>query len=225
MGKKLIFLLLVFSSTSFAAGPITHIYFADKCLEFIDINDRTLFNQGNLFPDIRYLGSITREATHEPNVTFEDVVCASSPFQSGTRLHALLDGLREAYVVETGIYAALAEVDRGYSAALLKLIEDELLYDEISSDLVIRQLEQISEEELATGISAETLQLWHWILTQYFKFRPKVLLKKLARLNQPFFHVPAETILFWSEIFPSLVEDPRFIEHVEGIKNLRLEQP
>lgn len=221
-GMKIFILLCLFSFQCFAAGPVTHLYLAEKWMEEtgpLTEKEQTLFRIGNLFPDIRYLGGVTREETHKRDVMFEDVCSAPSPFISGMYLHALFDIIRETFVIESRIYVRLQDSADGQEATLLKLIEDQFFYSAISPSLIVEELSKISDQELKTGISHDKIYLWHSILKHYFKLGPVKLLSKLAANGQPFFQVPAKTIKIWNEQFPYLMQDPEIIVYLELLRD------
>jgi hypothetical protein len=131
--KLFLFLLLLFNLVSVdAAAPVTHVLLAEKWIEYkehYNKKEKRAFILGTLFPDIRYLGVVTRNKTHEFELTISDLEKKQSPFIKGKRLHAWVDETREALVVKWNIYSKLKSIkDQKYKATFLKLLEDEILY-------------------------------------------------------------------------------------------------
>jgi hypothetical protein len=221
MKEFFLVVLFFFGIQTFAAAPITHVFLAEKWMEvncMFDEEQKMAFIAGNLFPDIQYLGEISRENTHEKNVTLNDINASSSPFLAGTRLHSYVDEMREALVVECQIYSYVSDVAEGHMATLLKLVEDEILFDRIASLSLSTSFSNVFEEELTKGVSAKTVQKWHQFLILYFSLRPSQLLEKLVKSNQPFLNIPSQTIKLWSHILPQLAQKEELINYVEKLE-------
>lgn len=65
-----------------AAAPNTHVYFAQQWIDIHQMpeEDQNAFIIGTLFPDIRYLGTISRDKTHEKGVTPEKILVRKTLF-------------------------------------------------------------------------------------------------------------------------------------------------
>lgn len=219
--STMIFLLTC--TRGFTATPFTHLYLAEKWLQLVEPTEmendqRTAFILGNFFPDIQYLGDVSRTDTHETNLTIEDVYYSSSPFLKGTRLHAFVDEKREAFVVENQIYSLISEYASGHQmATLLKLIEDEILFHPATAAKAIALFPTIIPEELATGISKKSLKKWHYFLSVYFSMPPSELLELMSAQNLPLLNIPPETIKLWSQIVPVLAKNPELIDYVSRL--------
>jgi hypothetical protein len=204
----------------FAAGPITHIYLADRWVESgatYKNEEMREFIIGNLFPDIRYLGEISREDTHEEGVTLDDIDNSNSPFLAGKRLHAYVDVFREACVEKWGVYNLVREFSHGHNANFLKLIEDEILYDRIWPEFIIACLDELVEDEVATGVSTDCLLLWHLGLQTYFAQRPSQMLAQLAETGKGLYGMSPQTIAEWSELLPILAQQEELIQYVDDL--------
>lgn len=214
------FLLFLLFAKAFCATPVTHVYLAEKWMNSItpfEGNQRSAFIGGNIFPDIRYMGELSRCETHELNLTLEDVYSSKTPFQTGTRLHAYVDERREALVIKWGIYSLIKEVAHGHEQTLLKLIEDELLYDRISSSEAMRDVSVVLQDELDTGMCSEMLHKWHSSLARYFSCRPSTILIILAKTEKPFLGISAETVKIWSVALPQLIKNQDLIDYVTSL--------
>lgn len=143
------------------AGPISHIVYAEKALRsFLQGRDEDQFIVGTLLPDIRYLGVIAREATHRTGLTLADVQQEPDSFRAGMLFHSLIDEVREAFVVRSGVYDELPPSQ--LLAVALKICEDAKTYT-LSSDwrTYIGYLETIKPSEQTFGIPAQKLRQWH----------------------------------------------------------------
>lgn len=224
-------LLSLFSTYSFllnAAGPITHAYLAEKwfaqCSNYTE-EEKHSFILGTFFPDIRYLGVADRDETHEAGLSVNDFLQPQSPFSAGKKLHCLVDEMRERFVIEKDIYTYLKnipQVPQDHLSSLLKLIEDEILYQESSWHLVSQGLANVDQEELALNIPSMSLEMWHKLLASYFRQPPTETLNKLSLLKMNFMDVPSYVVEIWSAMLPVLSKDEVFrqytkemVEHIE----------
>src|SRR5580700_4486111 len=115
----------------YSAGPMLHLWVAERFCEMYDITDQDTLRGiivGTEFPDIRYMTHQPRDLTH-PDVSGIKEVCESNtPFEMGMKLHVWLDTVREQFIPQE-IYDAVAPDAEGFSATLLKMIEEEMLAD------------------------------------------------------------------------------------------------
>jgi hypothetical protein len=155
------------------AAPIAHIFCALFLLNSgaIEVENKSAFIVGTSFPDIRYLGVINRDQTHEENITWNDVNNASSSFEQGRLLHSLLDEEREKFVVKHNLYACVP--NSRFRTQILKFYEDILLYEVIHNWSEIADFfDIVLPEESAYGIKKNDLILWHNLLKQYVSQQP-----------------------------------------------------
>lgn len=219
MIKKSIFVLFfIFSFPLYSATPLTHLIIAEKWYEHLKFSkgeDKTKFYIGTLHPDIRYLAKIPREKTHMADPSVQDVLSNSSPFQAGAILHCLVDKLREEIVVSSGLYAVIEPFANGQSATLLKLIEDQILFERQGALRFLPHFGEICVEQCREGVSETTLFKWHSFLISYLSIGPAEALKTLSYIQWRFLNLSKETIHKWAEIVPELALDTRFQEHVD----------
>lgn len=211
---------MLFPFTAFAAAPFTHLILAEKFLECsspVDERQRRDFLVGNLFPDIRHLGEISREKTHEKGLTLEDIGRSASPFTAGMRLHALVDEVRESFAVRYGIYDWIEEWGPKYKASLLKLVEDEILCDLKEPHCFPPFFEGVLEEEIAWGSSLSCTEEWHRFCQYYLSQRPREFFLQLANRQLPFFNVPPQIVQLWSEEIPRLAGQETFRKYVHDL--------
>lgn len=80
------------------ASQISHIAYGQKFLDRYLKNqeiDRKKFFVGTLFPDIRYLASLSRETNHVDNVDQTAIMHEKNDFQKGLLVHNFVDVERE----------------------------------------------------------------------------------------------------------------------------------
>ena len=155
------------------AAPIAHIFCALSLLNAgkLTVTDKCAFILGTSFPDIRYLGVIERNETHDAHVTWTDVEHAKSDFEKGRLLHAYLDIKREAYIVDNKLYDGMA--DTAYKTHILKFFEDTLLWKKIKTwDKICTYFDTILPEEQAFNIDPRHIHVWHSLLKKYVKQQP-----------------------------------------------------
>lgn len=151
------------------AAPITHIVLANKIFKthFYNYNkDKSKFFIGTSFPDIRYLGTVSREKTHLEVNNLAEIITEDA-FNSGIKLHVFVDKIREEFITSKGVYEIYSKSRASYSA--IKFLEDEYLYNEITDwSLIGDYFNDILKEEISYGVSEETVKTWHNLLQDYF---------------------------------------------------------
>lgn len=154
------------------ATQITHIVIANKLYtQYFSHHNKRDFFIGNIFPDIRYVGKIDRDRTHDYTLVFSDILNESNAFHAGVKLHCLADMAREAFVTREGVYTLFSTL--GHKYTIPKLLEDELFYSKVKDwDEVIAFLDTIIVEELAYGMSQDVIKNWHQNLQHYFATPP-----------------------------------------------------
>ena len=155
------------------ASQVTHITYAkvvkEKFLTGKHI-DEAKFYVGNIFPDIRYLGDITREASHIKNPTVGSLLKIENSFELGMYCHALIDRKREEALMKLGFYDVIAKDDLIPYA--IKLIEDQVNYPRTKNlPEVIGYLDSVFEEEVKL-VPKDTVVKWHKLTSEYFSQSP-----------------------------------------------------
>jgi hypothetical protein len=219
---------ILFSSQSIAAGPITHAYLAQKWIkshEHFSQQEEESFMRGTLFPDIRYLGIITREDTHYNGVTLEGLLQDKSPFSKGKKLHSFVDEKREEFVVKSKIYDKIKTVPEEYRGTFLKFLEDEVLYQKGNWEKIRLSLGATDETELVK-IEKEHIIRWHQMTQEAFCAPPSqyfINIKKfpflIKEVNGKKFilNIPTEIIKKWSVILPTLAKDKDIETYVNNL--------
>ena len=153
------------------ATPITHMVLTDKIFnKFFKGRDKKNFFIGTSLPDIRYLKVIGREKTHFENIKMVDIK-NENDFFAGLKFHSIVDIVMENYIVENKTYAMCP--DSKYSVLALKLLEDRILYNNITNwQEYIDYLNEILDDEINLGLKKEDAKKWHILLQQNFSHPP-----------------------------------------------------
>lgn len=202
------------------AAPITHFYTADLWLEKNPVateSAQNAFFVGCLFPDIRYLGTISRHETHEKDVTAKKIRNTVSPFRAGMLHHAMVDERREHYIKKNNTMRSLNKIPKKMQVLFLKLLEDEVLWVQELGTRAQEALAVIEEEEVLIGVELSTVELWHETMIKYFNQRPSDFLKALAEKDQGFLKADSKTIKEWSRLLPIYAKYPWVRSYVEGM--------
>ncbi len=191
-------ILLLCTHSLESAAPVVHAYCAEMyftyCRPNYSLKQREAFMRGTLFPDIRYIASISRTETHTKNVTLEEVTSSKNPFTAGMLFHSYIDEQREALAQQVGIYDHLTNIPKRHKAALLKIIEDQLIYAKLNVPMVRKALRTFSAEERQHKVKIPTIMLWHRLLTNYLKQSPDSFFHKKVANRQGYLLLPADAI-------------------------------
>lgn len=199
------------TTTYLTATPVTHSYFGktwieSNCPEYSD-EDTSAFYKGLWFPDIKYMQVISEKEVDVRGVTLEQIRSAATPFESGRLLHAFINDEREKCAKEWGIYEELERFPEEHVHLYLKLIEDQLLYDEIDISTLRNHLYSIHPEEEGFNLPYQTIKTWHRVLTQYYSMRPAKILRRLRQYNLGLFGVTVDEIALWSRNIVPITEE------------------
>lgn len=207
-------------SSAHAAGPVVHALLANKWIaqhEQYNEEQKKSFMLGTLFPDIRYLGVITRKETHLKQVSAKDLFEEKDPFTKGFKFHSWVDIAREKMVVKSGIYKSLAEIPAKHRALFLKIVEDEILYHQLDSSPVREYLKNIDAHENHYGLDPNALMTWHGALTIYYTIPPSFVLAQLHTFQHGIGHLPPDTIAKWNELLPKYVNSPEMQRYTKEL--------
>ena len=158
------------------ASQITHVIYGQRVLDrFLDsgknVNLRDYFI-GTLFPDIRFLGTVSREKTHVTPPSLDDLFSIKSSFYKGFYMHLLTDTERERLLDKFGFYKFFP-VEQNVQRAS-KLLEDILVWRHRENwKEIIDYLDNVLEEELEFT-DEQTVRRWHQILATYFQKSPSI---------------------------------------------------
>jgi hypothetical protein len=154
------------------ATQVTHIATADKLFDscFSKFSKKD-FYIGTTFPDIRYLGDVTRDQTHFYDLNLQNILKEENSFMAGLKFHCLVDLVREDFVSKEGIYSLFSTSDSKYTVP--KLLEDELFYNKLKNwEEIIDFYNNILPEEETYPIPLHNIERWHKNLQGYFKHSP-----------------------------------------------------
>lgn len=216
MLKKIAFALLVSlylikASVVNAAAPITHAYLTHiffKQFPKYTKEEESEFMVGTLFPDIRYLGEVSRTDTHYDEMSLEEVLSETNPFLAGVKFHCYVDIVREDLVVKENLYDKLREKIPNNTSSFLKLAEDEVLYYQGRWDEICCSLVQTHPGEKKFGISERTITKWHKLLTVLFISSPSKALNMLAHTGKGAGGVTPEEVQMWNKSLKPLSAEP-----------------
>lgn len=220
---RVLFLALAFfcSAVGFGAAPIFHVVVAEKWLEVMEDYDeeqKQAFMLGTLFPDIRHLGKVSREITHEEGVTLEKIKETDDPFLKGLRLHNFVDIVRDEFLGSKDVQEKVDQFP-GDSCLYLKILEDAILYARAVDGLgyIADYLESIDPKELSYNIPKEIVEEWHRFHQIYFLKGPYVLFAKIEKYHIPFGPIPLPSVLGSNAVMEAYREDPFFIDYVDAV--------
>lgn len=205
-----------------AAAPITHAYLTKNFFKHFPKYTKEQENEfmvGTLFPDIRYLGEVSRTDTHCEQMTLEEILAETNPFTAGVKFHCYVDIYREDLLVKQGIYDKLRERVPLHVASFLKLVEDEILYEKGSWSETCCSLISIHPGERAFGISDRTITKWHKLLTMLFISSPSYALNLFALTGKSAMGISAEEFKSWSELLKPISKEPMMREWVQKMSD------
>jgi len=210
-------IILLFFSSLYGAGPITHLFLGEEYCRIFRIEEETHqrdFLLGTSFPDIRYITHLPRERTHFNIQSLNEVTGSSSYFIAGMKFHAWVDEVREAFVVASGIYEKIEPYADGRKATLLKFIEEQIIdYDGRKWGHIFGE---VLEEE-KTFASEEQIQKWHTIAWGALYMRPSWPIWGYSWMKSPLFGVSDGMLCRWSYLLTEYAKDPEFQGYVEDL--------
>lgn len=183
-----------------AAGPVSHLYYAQYWLKAqnseISGHEKSLFLKGTLFPDIRYLGVIHRSNTHKKHVTLKQVqkLLKTDPFLAGMLFHSYLDEERAKFVQTYKISRHLRTIPKNIRDTFLKFLEDELLTPHTKTIDILFDLNTVDPRELTFGVEPHDVKRWHRYLQMYLAQSPEKSLSAATLLNKPLFGISSDTL-------------------------------
>ena len=143
------------------SSPVSHFVYANTYLARHPERDTAAFLAGSVFPDIRYLGTVTRAATHSPGkVTAEMMRSETDSWKAGTQHHNRVDDAWEAYVKKNAPDLFSDEL----SVRALKMLEDEITYPLIPDWLPIRVALRVVPNQEQKLVEPDISLKWHRLL-------------------------------------------------------------
>ena len=216
----LIALISLVNQPIFSSGPIGHAFFAHKFMKSVGKyteKEKEAFIQGTLFPDIRYLAKIPREATHLHHVTLKEVISESDAFKAGFKFHNYLDQERKRYVKKTSIHEKFNDMPSSYRYTFIKLIEDEILFPKIAWKTTQDYLKRTHREQLTFNIDEGVIKQWHFLLQLYLSTKPSDRLVGLKFFNKGMLNIPSSEIAKWATTLKKTVKEEEMKSFVENM--------
>lgn len=194
------------------ATSITHTVLAKKLYDKLHLTiDENEFMVGNIFPDIRYLGGISREKTHIENPDFNKIQNKNA-FSAGVLAHSLVDKLVNDFAK---LYIYPFCNNNEFRAISVKLLEDELLYAKIADwNKYDSAFDKIYPGELEFDISPDAIKKYHQIAKNYFSQKPNELSRKEMFSECGF---SDEKIIKINTLISKLRENPKIIESINKL--------
>lgn len=151
------------------AAPVGHIVCALALLKSgtVDIKDHHAFLAGTNFPDIRYISSVGRSATHKMDDDGLDyVLAAPSDFEAGRRFHVFVDQEREKHMLKHQAYRFIK--NGPLKTQMLKIIEDHIMFEKLKDRFKEKEIfGKIYDEERTFLVKEEEITTWHNLLMTY----------------------------------------------------------
>jgi hypothetical protein len=207
-------------SSIFGALPITHLFLAEKWVssnESYTEAEKKAFYLGSLYPDIRYLGIISREKTHQTKLTIDDIKKTKDPFEKGKKLHCYIDEQRAQYIKDQKILEIFDGVPKDHIYMFARLLEDEILFDKVKATNPSVYFTSIQKEEVTEEISADYVRIWHSLLSKYFQYKPSTIMKRLSFFHQSYLGISSDTIQKWSSLIPLWEKNEQIRQHVKDL--------
>lgn len=208
---------LLTSTFLHSAGPILHLWTAERFCEIYGITDEETLREiivGTELPDIRYITHQPRKFTHPDVQDLSDVCASKTPFELGMKLHVWLDQARESFIPKE-VYDAVAPHAEGFSATLLKFIEEEILADFYDGRRWSCYFDQTFPTELLFADEA-SVRKWHTTIQWTMSARPSWLLWAQS-YRGPAFGVSASTLYNWSYLLPKQAKNPLFQDYMRAL--------
>jgi hypothetical protein len=163
-------------------GPITHVVLANRLLPRLAVAPSSVAEllAGMVFPDIRYLGTVSRGATHRHGLSLSGVP-DESPFVAGMNLHSLIDEMSDRYFDAVGLPSLLPPSPHATQA--FKLLADDILYDDFGTwTELCRSLETV-RHPAGCPADDEEFRRWFGILGRYFTHHPSAETRRALMLD------------------------------------------
>jgi hypothetical protein len=149
------------------AGPITHIVLTDKIFDkYLNKFSKIDFLMGSCFSDIRYLKVLDRDSTHDDLVE-PDELLGNNSFMAGVEFHALIDKVREDFLLTKKNYAPLLQIP--VVCWMMNFFEDEVLYEKFNGwPELTEAFKLIPYQQIKFDLDKKTIDGWYALLREYF---------------------------------------------------------
>lgn len=217
-----IFILLLGSSI-YAAGPVTHIYLAERyfklCKPEYTKEQRAAFKRGTLRPDVRKLARIPRTKTHVKDVQLKDILTTQDPFVAGQLFHSYVDEQRIIIIQKEKVNDALSLIPQKYLVNFLKVLEDELAYKKIDVNETLNAIKSGNSKEDRYGIPYPTVKAYNRDLLQYLKQSPLVLFNDRAKNGKSYQGFSAFQIAHLALAMTEFIKNKKITQYFETLES------
>lgn len=207
-------------NNTFACAPSMHAFIAELWLDTYQVKDeanRKAMIIGALFPDIRYLGKVSRAQTHTKNVSLKQINDATDYFEKGKLLHAYVDEQHALFLRQYSLSLLLPPTILNQKKLYLELVLDEIIYNEEWGEQISKIISRSISQEKILNLNDLDLFQWHSLLTIYFTNYPSAHLKKLTLFNRDIWFLDATTIQLWSDMLQKSTQNPYFKDYARDL--------
>jgi hypothetical protein len=143
------------------SAPVSHFVYAQFYLDRHPERDAAAFLAGSVFPDIHYLGTVDRKATHDAKkATAESMRSESDSWVAGTQHHNRVDDAWRVYVQKN----APEYLEDELTVKALKMLEDETTYPMIPDWLPVRVALRVVPNQEQKLVTSDVSLKWHRLL-------------------------------------------------------------
>jgi len=220
--KKYIFLIVfcLGSVPLLASMPIMHVHLANEwiaqCTDYSEEEERQ-FILGTLLPDISCDIKGEKLNVHEYGVQLEDVATCEDPFLAGLKLHCFIDEFRKPILEKADLFTLLTDVSR--PSTLIKVIEEEHVYDTIEIGKLLGQLRSIKADDQKLEVPAEVMVEWYRQLARYCSERPFEHLLLVQQTHRPILNLTLDHAGEWEQCIPKYLNHERFTSYTSDYLN------
>lgn len=219
--RLVLFLVLSFFATaSMACAPAMHAYLGEMWLDTHELKDKLArrdFIIGTLFPDIRYMGHVSRGQTHAKGVTLEQIDKEKSYFKKGMLFHAYVDEQHEKFTNKSKAYQNLPKDIKSSREIFIELIADEIIFDESWIKPIATDINTVINDEKILGLTELDLYPWHMLLNAYFMDPPSENLQRLTILGRDIKFLKAKTVEIWARRLPEIKKNAYYQQYTKDL--------
>lgn len=217
--RLILVLLFLIPNISYSASQFTHYFFGKVFAAHALRHNNEAFLYGNIFPDIRYLGSIPRNSTHFKKLQLSDIKNTSSSFVAGMKLHSFVDEKREQFAKKHGVYNLIRKYETVYDVTLLKLLEDQYFWNVEMAKSALNMIDHYPFKKIDFAkIDEKTFIKWNAWLHIYFSKPLSENISEYSKIKGKIFIVPNDVMKEWDGFFSKIVETKEFKEYCEALK-------
>lgn len=212
--------LNLLSTMSMACAPAMHAYLGQMWLDAYQVKEATTrrdFMIGTLFPDIRYMGHVSRSQTHEKHVTLEQIDKEKNYFKKGMLFHAYVDEQHEKFTNRSKAYQNLPKDIKSSREIFIELISDEIIFDQAWIKPIATDINTVINDEKILGLTEFDLYPWHMLLNAYFMDPPSQNLQRLTMIGRDIKFLKAKTIETWAKRLPEMKKNAYYQKYTADL--------